>query len=297
MCFSFCFIEAQKVKAEGSVKKPTKSFPTTFITLIDTNNGLTKFGAKDFQITSNNDVIIYTDENGYFSVDAKPSDSLLFKNNLKRYYPEKYAVSDVMKNKNFVLEFREKPCISEKECDQKKPSRVYAFIGKKINVSYVDTSKYCDDMMNSKYKAQYAIEKEFGEHYPKSTIEFTAYDHNTKYDGLFFNYENVLIYVGEFCGELIYLRENFFPVYKTKEGRWAIPVYHKYNHWFGLEKLTSTPMTFDDSLTFDIPTSFSAEKIEELFPKKDFKIENGKAYPLMGRYVEDLVKSNDEILN
>lgn len=165
-----------------------------------------------------------------------------------------------------------------------------------MNVSDVDTSQYCNFMTNSKYNAVYKIEQDFTGHYPKSTIEFTAYDHNTKYDGLFFNYENVLIYVGEFCGELIYLREKFFPVYKTKEGRWAIPVYHKYNYWFGLEKLTSTPIAFDESLTFDISTSFSTEKIEELFPKKDFKIKNGKAHPLMRRYVEDLVKFNNEIL-
>ncbi|WP_144283638.1 hypothetical protein [Chryseobacterium echinoideorum] len=284
----------QKVKVEGFVKQPKEGYRISFITLNDTIKKLNKLDVKDFsvrdKVTSNPDIVTYTDENGYFSINARLKDTLLFENDIRRFYPEKYAVSDLMKKKDIIIEFRPKPCIKPKQCNQKTPSKKYVFVGKKINVTYADTSDYCYMLMDSKYNATYKIEQEFGEHYPEEIINFTAYDHNSTHDAIFKNYENVLIYVGDFCGELIYLKYRFFPVYKTRDGRWAIPFHPIFNQIFGLERLKFTSIEFDKSVNFDLPdSSFPKEEIENSFPKKNFKIKKGKAYPLKGIYVEDLL--------
>lgn len=127
MCLSFCFLQAQKVKVEGFVKQSVNGFPTTFIGLY---NAINKSSVNP-SITSNKDMVTYTDDKGYFSIDAKPSDSLFIWNNTRKYYPQKYAVSDIMKKKNFVIEFKEKPCITEKNVIRKNLQRYMLLSGKR----------------------------------------------------------------------------------------------------------------------------------------------------------------------
>ncbi|MGO4709573.1 hypothetical protein AB4Y90_10745 [Chryseobacterium sp. 2TAF14] len=226
ICFLPFVLNAQKVKIEGHIELPDKNgWPTTFITLNDTIAKLNKLGLKDDKIINDKDILTYTDSTNYFSINARPGDTLFFRNNIRLYHVEKYAVSDLMKEKNLVIKFRTKPCFLPKECDQKTPSKRYVFVGSKINVTYADTSNYCYEPWDSKYNATYKIEQEFGDHFPDSTITFTAYDHDFSHRFLFEDYNvNVLLFVEERCGELIHKRYKFYPVYKTADGRWATPV-------------------------------------------------------------------------
>lgn len=251
-------------------------------------------GLKDDKIINDKDILTYTDSSNYFSINASPSDTLFFRNNVRLYHVEKYAVSDLMKKKNLVIKFRTKPCINPKECEQKIPSKLYMLVGKKIDVSYADTSEYCYMLMDSKYNANYKIEQEFSDHFPDSTIAFTAYDHNSMSQYLFKNYENVLIFIGEYCGDLIHMKYQFFPVYKTQNGRWATTVdAHKVKYDKAKENLYEN-IVFDKSVSFDLPNQLSDEQmaqfIKNRFPEKYYSIKDGKAYPIMGRYAEDLVK-------
>lgn len=221
ICFVPFLLNAQKVKIEGYIKLPDKKgLPISCIILNDTINKLDKLGIKDFSIrnkvTEDKDVVTITDVNGYFSINAKPGDTLFFKNDPRLYYPGKFAVSDLIKKKKIVIELETKPCITPKECDQKLPSKTYIFVGSKIKVSHADTSDYCYMSWDSKYNANYKIEQEFSDHFPDSTITFIAYDHNSMSQYLFKNYENILIFIGEYCGDLIHMKYQFFPVYKHK---------------------------------------------------------------------------------
>lgn len=210
------------------------------------------------------------------------------------YYPKKYAVSDLMKKKKLVIELESKPCITPKKCEQKIPSKLYVFVGEKIDVSYADTSDYCYMLMDSKYNATYKIEQEFGDHFPDSTIAFTAYDHNSMSRYLFENYENVLIFVGEYCGDLIHMKYQFFPVYKTQDGRWATPVDTYKDKYDKSKKDLYENIVFDESVSFDLPNQISDEQMTEFiknrFPEKYYRIKDEKAYPIIGIYAENMVK-------
>ncbi|MGD1319907.1 hypothetical protein [Chryseobacterium sp. 2R14A] len=294
ICFLPFLFNAQKVKIEGYIELPDKNgWPTSFIELNDTIAKLRKLGLKDNKIINDKDVFTYTDSTSHFSINARPNDTLFFKNNVRLYHVEKYAVSDLMKKKNVVIKFRTKPCITPKECSQKLPSKTYIFVGSKIDVSYADTSDYCYMLIDSKYNANYKIEQEFGDHFPDSTIAFTAYDHNSMPKYLFKNYENILIFIGEYCGDLIHIKYQFFPVYKTQDGRWATP-FDTYKESYKPEKHLYENIIFDKSVSFNLPDQLSDEKMAQFirnkFPEKYYSIKNGKAYPIMGRYAEDIVK-------
>lgn len=72
-------LNAQKVKIEGHVELPDKNrYPTTFIRLNDTIAKFQKLGLKDDKI-NDKDIMTYTDSTNYFSVNARPSDTLVFR--------------------------------------------------------------------------------------------------------------------------------------------------------------------------------------------------------------------------
>jgi hypothetical protein len=231
---------------------------------------------------------------GNYTITAKHTDTLYFYK--PRYTTQKYKVADIIKN-NIKVILSPAPCILYKKCDQKIPLKRYAFVGKKINIAYVDQSKYCGLSLDSEYKAEYKIDQEFSDHYPNPSIFFTAYDHNSRYEYDFRNYDNILIFVGEYCGDLI--KDYFSPVYKTVDGRWAAPIDTYMEHFYTSDQFTPVNIDFEKSVSFDLPNNPSEEQIIQLnnykFPEKYYKIKDGKAIPIMGRYAEDLVKLWKEI--
>ncbi|WP_027378417.1 hypothetical protein [Chryseobacterium daeguense] len=282
--------KSQKVKIEGYIKQPESEKIRASIIINDTINKLAKLDSLNFtrrnKIYQEKELVGGNDETGYFKIIAKPTDTLFF--NFGRFYHhEKFAVSDLMKQNKIVIEPRSIPCIPQKKCDQKTPSSIYAYVVKKIDVSVVDTSLYCnDESLSLKYKAVYKIEKEFSDHHHDSTIVFTAYDHASMYEYNFKNYENILVYLEEYCGELIL--SDFFPVYKTENGRWATPIDTYMESHYVSEPPKS--INFEKSFCYDLPADASARYLGYKFPKEYYKIENGKAIPIMGRYVEDSIK-------
>lgn len=231
---------------------------------------------------------------GNYTIKAKLTDTLFFYK--RNYVTKKYKVEDIIRN-NIEIILKPKPCIPFKRCYQKVPSKLYSFVGKKINVSSVDQSKYCGISLSSQYKVEYAIEQEFSDHYPASSIFFTAYDHNSIYEYDFRNYDTALIFVGEYCGDLI--KDFFFPIYKTSNGRWATPIKTRDEHYYKPEKFKPQDIVFDESVYFDLPNHLTEEQITELvshkFPEKFYKIKGRRAYPIMGRYAEDLVRLWNEL--
>jgi hypothetical protein len=234
---------------------------------------------------------------GNYTITAKLTDTLYFYK--PKYTTQKYKVADIIQNKIKVV-LAPAPCIPFKKCDQQKPSKLYTFVGKKIEVTYVDQSKYCGLSLSNEYKARYAVEEEFSEHYPDSEIVFSAYDHNSMYEYDFRNYDHILLFVKEYCGDLV--KDYFFPVYKTEDGRWAAPVDPYMEDYYKPDQFPPVNILFDQSVAFDLLKTNknpSEEQIIQLkkfkFPEKYYKIKNGKAIPVMGRYAENLVRLWTEI--
>ncbi len=133
----------------------------------------------------------------------------------------------------------------------------------KVYLPVTDTSDYCYMPWDSKYNVTYKIEQEFGDHFPDSTITFTAYDHDFSHRFLFEDYNvNVLLFVEERCGELIHKRYKFYPVYKTADGRWATPVETDRSGYDKFEDLYDN-IIFDKSVSFDIPDDLSDEQMAQ----------------------------------
>ncbi|MDQ1163587.1 hypothetical protein QE422_003955 [Chryseobacterium sp. SORGH_AS 447] len=234
---------------------------------------------------------------GNYEIKAKLTDTLYF--HKLRYSTQKYKVADIIHN-NIKVVLAPTPCIPFKKCDHQKPSKLYTFVGKKIEVKDVDQSKYCGLSLSSEYKARYAVEEEFSEHYPDSEIVFSAYNHNSMYEYDFRNYEHILLFVKEYCGDLV--EDYFFPVYKTEDGRWAASVDPYMEDYYKPDQFPPVNILFDQSVAFNLLKTNknpSEEQIIQLkkfkFPEKYYKIENGKAIPVMGRYAENLVQLWKEI--
>ena len=86
-------------------------------------------------------LITLSDDKGKFTIFAnKLSDTISFRYG-RLFYEEKHAVSDLLRLKKIEIHPKAFPCITNKKCDQKKPEQLFAFVGTKIKVSHVDTSK------------------------------------------------------------------------------------------------------------------------------------------------------------
>jgi hypothetical protein len=140
--------------------------------------------------------------------------------------------------------------------------------------------------MDSKFKANYKILQQVFGYYPKDTISFTVFDHYGK--PAFSNFENVLLFVSEYCGQLYHEKYQYFDLYKTKDGKWASPGDpYKYDSYHR-KNLKPQDIQFADSVWFDI-SKLSETTIKEQYPRPFYKIDRQKAIPVMGSYIDDLI--------
>ncbi|QFG54301.1 hypothetical protein [Chryseobacterium sp.] len=304
--FVSIFSEAQQTVTVWGIAKDSIN---NFISIV-VNDTLQKFRekasrdegfAKKYQsefdaLVNNKDFHTIPDSGGNYTINAKLTDTLYFRR--FKFATQKYKVGDIIAKKTEVF-LKPAPCKKLKQCEHKQPDKLYIFVGKKLNVSHIDTSTYCENIWDSAYRAEYKIIQQYSDYYPDSNIVFTAYDHNSTYEYQFQNYETVLIFVGEFCNELIHLKYQFFPVYKTKNGRWASPVKPHdelyYKDW-KCNTIEPEKINFDKSVYFEIQRQKGLTDqqqkgySEQQFPKKYYEVKKEKAVPIMGRYAEDLIR-------
>ncbi|SEA03069.1 hypothetical protein SAMN05443667_101671 [Flavobacterium gillisiae] len=296
LLFSFSIIcSAQDTKIEGIVSFAKKGNNYVSVQVNDTlkkfrdKAKLTKKWDSYPELTKNKRYVTHTDSTGFFSISAKPTDSLFFSS--LTYVTQKFAVSDLIKSKEINILLEPEPCIPYVECKQEKPSKFYIFIGKKIDIKYEKGPNYCDVIFlhgfNGEFKSEYKIEKNIYGNYQKDTINFAAIDEY----GIpnFSKYENVLLFVGEYCGQLYHLKYQYFDLYKVKNGKWASPGNpYKYDKNVKEKIIQARKIKFDDSVWFDI-TKLTPNQIETEYPSEYYKITNNKAIPIRGTYVDDLV--------
>lgn len=141
--------------------------------------------------------------------------------------------------------------------------------------------------MDSRYVAKYRILKVIFGTYKADTIEFIAFDHYGQ--PAFSEYKTVLLYVSNFNGELYHEKYMYSGVYQTIDGRWAGPYESQdYNHENNKNTTVKPePIAFKEPVSFDLK-NLDKGSIKRFYPEPYFRIEKGRAYPIMGNYVQEL---------
>lgn len=298
-CFSTFICNAQHIEIKGIVKDTiTKYIPIE----ISVNDTLQKFRKKVMMLTleeehlyfdliKNKNLTAKTDSLGNFSIAPRRTDTLFF--HKSGYYTQKHAVSDLLKMKHIYIKMKKEPCLPFKKCEQKKPSNFYAFIGEKVEVLLEETPNYCDPVLDSKLKSTHKIIKSFYGNFPKDTITFYSMSHYGV--PAILQYQTILLFVGEYCGDLYQERYQYFDLFKTKDGKWACPGNpYKYDSYVKDKNVKAQAIEFDESVFFDL-SELSAKEIAKEFSQDYYKIVGSKAIPIKGTYAEDLIKIKKDL--
>jgi hypothetical protein len=233
---------------------------------------------------------LFTKADGKFQLQVNKTDSVFFQS--FRHIPQIYSVSDLLKKNNINIRLEPKICIPYVACKDTLPSKFYIFVGQKLKVIPEPEHYYCDVItMDSKVRAEYKILEQVVGNFSKDTIVFASFNHNHRIT--FSNYENVLLFVSEYCGELYHEKYQYFDLYKTVDGKWASPGDpYKYDEYHR-KNLTAKNIQFADNVWFDI-SKLGEAAIKQQFPFPFYKIEGQKAIPIMGSYIDELIAVKKE---
>ncbi|MDB5269842.1 MAG: hypothetical protein JWP58_2882 [Hymenobacter sp.] len=232
------------------------------------------------------DYSFFVKEDGRFRVEARPADSLYFEG----YHTirQAYQVADLLKRPAINIVLQPAPCLPYVPCRDSLP-RHYVFIGEKIRVEATAEPYYCNRIsMDSKYTAEYKVLANVYGHLPHDTIRFSAYDHYGR--PAFSKKQVVLLFVSEYCQELIHEKYQYFPLYKTADNRWAAP--YPALTYASLPAGSGTKphrLKFREPVVIDI-TGNDPDYVARTFPAPYYRIENNQAIAIYGNYVDELVE-------
>lgn len=223
----------------------------------------------------------HTDKYGNFEIKVKPKDSLKF--SAKGYYSQTHSVKDLKKKRRVYVKLEEIPCgIPQPKCIDT-TLKLHIIIAQKIKLKSIE-NQHCKDVIlfDSKYTAKYRIIENLYGDYKKDTITFTVYDHYGYPE--FANYDTVLLYISEYCGNLVHIKYQFSDLYKTADGRWASPLSPwQYENLQGNAISNYVKINFDNSVKYDVAD------LGRAVPKEYFQTDNTNAIPIYGRYAEDII--------
>lgn len=303
LIFFVSFYKSQKVTVKSIARDTTKNRNFVMIVVNDTlkkyrdMRTATKSWSEDGDIyqnlCKNKKYVTQADKKGNYEIEAKPTDTLYFYS--YKYFTQKYKVADII-TKKIKVYLEPEPCVTYIPCEQKQPSNFYIFVGEQISKKYEEDPYYCNvvtlDGGGMKYKYR-IIDEVYGD-YPNDTIEFTSNSHLGR--PMIEYYDKVLLFVGEYCGKLYQEKYQFFDVYKTKDGKWASPGDpFKFDNYADYKKDTTIKaqlIEFDSFIRINTIPSID-EDYPERFQKYEapyYRLIGDKAVPLMGTYVEDLIK-------
>lgn len=183
---------------------------------------------------------------------------------------------------------------------QTKGDSLIVFVGRLVSIEKIpqkmfreeirdgDTIRYALPIIfDSKFKSKFEVVKLINGYYSQDTIEFISYDHYGKPG--YTNFEYSLLFVSVYNDQLVQQKYTYFPVYKTKNGRWASNYsFLDYSHPFK-ENFTIQPekLKFKEQLSFDIK-NMTDEQVNERYPIEYYEHKNGKAIATHGNYIEEL---------
>lgn len=285
---------SQKVTISGTASDTTNGRNQVYITVNDTLRKFREGKSPNWEVYENlikdTSLSLFTKADGKFQLQVNKTDSIFFQS--FRHVPQIYSVSDLLKMKNINIRLEPQICIPYVACKDTMPSRFYIFIGQKLKVIPEPEPYYCNAIpMDSKVNAEYKILEQITGNFPKDTIAFASFNHNHRIT--FGNYENVLLFVGEYCGKLYHEKYQYFELYKTVDGKWASPGDpYKYDAYYR-KNLKARNIQFADTVWFDI-SKLSEAAIKQQFPFPYYKIEGKKAIPIMGTYIDELIAIKKE---
>ena len=187
-----------------------------------------------------------------------------------------------------------KPLIPKDLTNEKeRVNTLLVFVGEKIEVKYIPEKDTSVLMLDGEYHAKYKILQNVYGEFTKDTIEFTAFDHYG--EPAFSNYKNVLLFVSKHGGKYYHQKYQFYVVYKTKDDRWAGSYSVRdlgYNNKRN-ENVSAQKIKFNDDVFIPL-TLVNRKEIGCWFPAPYYKIEDDRAIPVYGNYVEELFKIKKE---
>ncbi|RYE53296.1 MAG: hypothetical protein EOP48_14705, partial [Sphingobacteriales bacterium] len=192
---------SQTVSIEGIAFDSTRGLNSVWITINETPS----------------ENYVMADSVGHFLIKAKLTDTLFFMG--FDHFSKSFLVADLLKMKTINIILDPIPCETYVECKDTTPKH-FVFIGEKLKLQGVAEKNYCNmSTSDGKFKAEYKIIESLYGKYPNDTIHFVAYDHY----GFppFGEYQNVMLFVSQYCGQNFHVKYQYFPVYKTIDNRWA----------------------------------------------------------------------------
>lgn len=279
----------QKVIVRGIAIDTTNGRNKVTISLNDTIRKYSKSEDFDFDnyksLYENKDYYTTANKQNKFKIKANLTDSLTFSS--WRHISKSFLVSDLISKTEIKIILEPEVCEEYVPCKEENP-KLYVFIGEKIKVDYAIRKYYCNRIsMDSKFDAKYKIIENLYGDYMNDTIDFVAYDHYGKPG--FSEYDNVILYVAEYCGELYHVKYQYNNVYKTKDGKWASPY-----QGFDYEKLDSlnikkpVKIEFDKEVTFEFGKGTDTLWFQRRFPKPYYETNGFKAKAVYGNYAIDI---------
>ena len=279
----------QKIIVKGIAIDSTNGRNKVTISLNDTIRKYSKSEDFDFDnyksLYENKDYYTTVNKENKFKIKANLTDSLTFSS--WRHISKSYLVSDLISMPEIKIRLEPEVCEEYVPCKEENP-KLYIFIGEKIKVDYAKRKYYCNRIsMDSKFDAKYKIIENLYGDYKNETIDFVAYDHYGKPG--FSEYDNVILYVAEYCGELYHVKYQYNNVYKTKDGKWASPY-----QGFDYEKLDSLnikkpiKIEFDEEVTFEFGKGTDTLWFQRRFPKPYYETNGFKAKAVYGNYAIDI---------
>jgi len=154
------------------------------------------------------------------------------------------------------------------------------------SIIYIETPNIIQDY---KFKAKIEILEQFKGNLNNSEIVFDLYNHYGKPN---LPKSNIyLFFVIKLNGKFQLLKYAHHRVYKTTTGKLVIPYdRNEYrNQKKPLLKIQPEKMNFRQIPEFNIYKDDSPDWINRTYPKPYYRIENNKAIPIYGNYIEDYI--------
>jgi hypothetical protein len=233
---------------------------------------------------------LMTDSAGHFSLPARLQDSIVF--SASGHLTQRLAVRDLLRQPVIEIRLLPRPCVEYVPCSETTPSH-FVFIGQKKAIGYAEQPNYCNRIsMDSKFAARYKVLENVYNSLSDTVLNFVAYDHYG-WPG-FSQYETVLMFVSRYCGEYIHQKYQYYPLYRTTDGRWAAPVMPD-DITHPDSRLAPKPqkIPFATPVSIDV-TEMDAERRAQYYPAPYYRMEGDQAVAVYGNYVPELVEKKKQ---
>jgi len=165
--------------------------------------------------------------------------------------------------------------------------KLIVIVGEKIDITEVENPTEDFSIPYSKFIANYKILQKICGDYEKQNIIFTVFDHYGF--PAFGNHQQALLFLNKFKNNDTIYHEiyQYFPLYKTKDGRWASS--YQFQEYSDETNVKAEKIEFADEVSYSIE-GLTRTTTQRRFPEPFYKIDkiNKKAIAVWGNYVPEL---------